>query len=275
MVGSSSLPGRAILFNNAAVAVAEALPVSFDAFISYSSRDKTVADAVCARLESAGIRCWIAPRDVLAGRSYGEAIIEAIHSAKVMVLVFSSNANSSTHIAKEVERAVSHGVAILPFQIENVAPGISLDYFIGSVHWLDAMTPPMEKHLDDLAATVHKLLPLAPGQPGVPAVQPPEIWERSAPGNSPTSTSGVAAPSLINERINERASRAASSKTIWIGLAAVVLAVIVAGLFLLRGSGNSRSADGGDVIAPSPGPGPKSGAIRLSAAINGSTMGRW
>ena len=87
--------------------------VSFDAFISYSSKDKTVADAVCARLESAGVRCWIAPRDVLAGTSYGEAIIDAIHSAKVMVLVFSSHANSSGHIPKEVERAVSNGLAIL------------------------------------------------------------------------------------------------------------------------------------------------------------------
>ena len=133
--------------------------MSFDVFISYASKDKTVADAVCARLESAGIRCWIAPRDVLAGTPYGVAIIEAIQTAKVMVLVFSSNANSSGHIPKEVERAVSKGLAILPFRIEDVAPGKSLDYFIGSVHWLDAMTQPMEKHLDALAATVHKLLP--------------------------------------------------------------------------------------------------------------------
>jgi hypothetical protein len=132
--------------------------VAFDVFVSYASKDKIVADAVCAWLEAVGIRCWIAPRDIVAGRSYGEAIIEAIHDARVMVLVFSSNANASGHIPKEVERAVSNGVPILPFRIEDVAPGKSLDYFIGSVHWLDAMTPPMEKHLDDLAATVHKLL---------------------------------------------------------------------------------------------------------------------
>ena len=115
--------------------------MAFDVFISYASKDKIVADAVCVRLESSGIRCWIAPRDIVAGTSYGEAIIEAIHGAKVMVLVFSSNANASGHIPKEVERAVSNGVAILPFRIEDVAPGKSLDYFIGSVHWLDAMTP--------------------------------------------------------------------------------------------------------------------------------------
>ena len=138
--------------------------MAFDVFISYASKDKIVADAVCARLEASGIRCWIAPRDIVAGTSYGEAIIDAIHGAKVMVLVFSSSANASGHIPKEVERAVSNGVAVLPFRIEDVAPGKSLDYFIGSVHWLDAMTPPMEKHLDDLAATVHKLLPAKAGE---------------------------------------------------------------------------------------------------------------
>jgi hypothetical protein len=37
--------------------------VSFDVFISYASKDKVIADAVCTRLEAAGIRCWVAPRE--------------------------------------------------------------------------------------------------------------------------------------------------------------------------------------------------------------------
>ncbi|MFZ0581665.1 MAG: toll/interleukin-1 receptor domain-containing protein, partial [Candidatus Acidiferrales bacterium] len=164
--------------------------MAFDVFISYASKDKIVADAVCARLEASGIRCWIAPRDIVAGRSYGEAIIEAIHGAKVMVLVFSSSANASGHIPKEVERAVSNGVAVLPFRIEDVAPGKSLDYFIGSVHWLDAMTPPMEKHLDNLAATVHKLLPVKMGETA-PPTDATVMWQRNAAGGA-AATAGAA-----------------------------------------------------------------------------------
>ena len=38
-----------------------------DVFISYSSHDKPIADAVCATVEGKRIRCWIAPRDVQAG----------------------------------------------------------------------------------------------------------------------------------------------------------------------------------------------------------------
>ena len=210
--------------------------MAFDVFISYASKDKIVADAVCVRLESSGIRCWIAPRDIVAGTSYGEAIIEAIHGAKVMVLVFSSNANASGHIPKEVERAVSNGVAILPFRIEDVAPGKSLDYFIGSVHWLDAMTPPMEKHLDDLAATVHKLIPALPGGSGA-AAQPTVMWQHAAHG---TTQAPVAAGAV---RPAARVDPPRASKMIWIGAAVVVvLAVLVTGMMLLRGGASSHSA---------------------------------
>jgi hypothetical protein len=132
--------------------------MAHDVFVSYASGDKPVADAVCGKLEASGIRCWMAPRDVLPGVHYGEAIIDAINDCRIMVLVFSSKANLSGHIPKEIERAVSKGVTVMPLRIEDVAPAKSLDYFIGSVHWLDALTPPLEAHLRTLAANVQTLL---------------------------------------------------------------------------------------------------------------------
>lgn len=146
--------------------------MAHDVFISYSSKDKVIADAVCARLEGRSIRCWIAPRDVQPGQPYGEEIIDAIHSSKAMVLVFSSHANASPHIPKEIERAVSHGVSIIPLRVEAVTPGKSLDYFISSVHWLDAITPPLESHLESLANTILTLLPEERRTPAVVTAQP-------------------------------------------------------------------------------------------------------
>jgi len=78
-----------------------------DVFISYSSRDKLVADAVCATLERNGIRCWIAPRDVLAGDDWPQAIVQAISGARVFVLLFSASSNTSAQIRREVERAAN------------------------------------------------------------------------------------------------------------------------------------------------------------------------
>ena len=170
--------------------------MAHDVFISYASGDKAVADAVCATLESHDIRCWIAPRDVLPGLHYGEAIIDAIHECRIMVLVFSSKANLSGHIPKEIERAVSQGSTIMPLRIEDVLPAKSLDYFIGGVHWLDALTPPLEAHLKRLAANVQTLLArnAPPGDshslPVAPA-PPPATQHAAPPAARPTWTYAV------------------------------------------------------------------------------------
>ena len=132
--------------------------MAHDVFISYSAKNKTTGDAVCATLESNGIRCWIAPRDVVPGMEWSECIIEAIEQARIMVLVLTADANDSPQIRREVERAVNHGVAVLPLRVEDVLPGKALEYFIGNVHWLDALTPPLEAHLQNLAGTIKMLL---------------------------------------------------------------------------------------------------------------------
>jgi uncharacterized RDD family membrane protein YckC len=132
--------------------------MAHDVFISYAADDKATADGVCVTLEARRIRCWIAPRDVLPGMDYAEALIEAIGESRVMVLVFSARSNISNHVRREVEEAASRGIPILPFRIEDVSPSPSLKYYIGAVHWLDALTPPLEKHLEHLAGTVKLLL---------------------------------------------------------------------------------------------------------------------
>jgi TIR domain len=63
--------------------------MAHEVFISYCSKDKNIADAVCAGLEAEKIACWIAPRDVPPGANYGAAIIEAIIETQIMVVFFS------------------------------------------------------------------------------------------------------------------------------------------------------------------------------------------
>ncbi|MGO9774112.1 MAG: toll/interleukin-1 receptor domain-containing protein [Roseiarcus sp.] len=130
----------------------------FDVFISYANADKTTADAVCATLEGSGIRCWIAPRDIVPGSDWSAAIVEALGRCRLLVLVFSANANESTQIRNEVVQAVSNGLPIVPFRIEATVPSKSLAYFMGGVHWLDALTPPLEAHIQTLVMTVRTLL---------------------------------------------------------------------------------------------------------------------
>lgn len=132
--------------------------MAHDVFVSYSSQDKPTADAMVASLEASGIRCWIAPRDILPGTDWGEAIVEGIEEAKTMVLVFSMDSNTSPQVRREIERAVHAVIPVIPFRIEDVQPCRALQYFIGPQHWLDAWTPPLEQHLHRLADTIKALL---------------------------------------------------------------------------------------------------------------------
>lgn len=132
--------------------------MAHDVFISYSSKDKATADAVCNRLETNGIRCWIAPRDIPFGADFPEEIVKAISASRVMVLVFSSNTNNTAQVVREVGCAADHDVIIVPFRIEDVTPSIKLEFFLGVIHWLDAITPPLEQHIDTLVRTIRTIL---------------------------------------------------------------------------------------------------------------------
>lgn len=132
--------------------------MAHDVFVSYENKDKPTADAVVIALEASRIPCWIAPRDVLPGIPFAEAIIEAIDQSSIMVLVLSSRSNESQHVESEVGQAASKRIPILPFRVENVPLSPSMQFWIGKQQWLDASTPPTERHLQQLAKTVNLLL---------------------------------------------------------------------------------------------------------------------
>lgn len=132
--------------------------MAHDVFISYSSKNKAIADAVCAGLEAEKIRCWIAPRDVMPGGNYGESIVHAMAACRVVVLVFSSATNTSPAVLREMERAMHHGLPIIPFRLEDIPMSPGLEFFLASCHWLDAMHPPMEQHIAKLVFATKALL---------------------------------------------------------------------------------------------------------------------
>jgi hypothetical protein len=64
----------------------------------------------------------------------GEALTEALDGCRILVLVFSSGANNSPQVMREVEGAVSRGTPILPFRVEDVKPSKAMAYFLPSIH---------------------------------------------------------------------------------------------------------------------------------------------
>ena len=92
---------------------------AYDVFISYSSKNKAVADALCHFLEEKKIRCWIAPRDILPGQDYAEAIALAMSEVKCFILVYSAFSLASQWVKKETNLAVTREKIIIPFRIED------------------------------------------------------------------------------------------------------------------------------------------------------------
>jgi hypothetical protein len=147
-------------------------------FISHSTEDKDIATTICQRLESDCIKCWIAPRDIQPGSDWTTAILEGIESCQILVQIFSKHANDSDHVYREVAKAFSSRLAVVPFRIEAVSPTSGLSYYLNTVHWLDAVKPPLDPHTSALVERVKELLT------GNAANEPPRV-SQGAFGLSP------------------------------------------------------------------------------------------
>lgn len=161
--------------------------MAHDVFISHSSKDKAIADGICAHLEAAGIRCWIAPRDIAVGDDWPTAIANAIAQSRIMVLIFSTHSNSSAQISRELSLAADSNLVILPFKIDNVVPEPGKRYYLARTHWLDAMNPPTQAQINSLVERVGAILssvgesrfaPKTPSSAPVPATTFPRRQER-------------------------------------------------------------------------------------------------
>lgn len=122
-------------------------------FISYSSSDKDIAEYLCEQLELNGIKCWIAPRNETGGKTYAEAIVVAIKTAEVVLLVSSVSILSSEHVLSEVAIAFDEKKIILPFKIDDSEYNDNYRYYLSRKHWINAFPEPRKK-MNELLETV-------------------------------------------------------------------------------------------------------------------------
>jgi len=123
---------------------------SYDIFISYSSKNKNVADAIVADLEQHGIKCWYAPRDIMPGQEWVSAIKEGIEASKALVLIYTDESNSSRQVMNEVALAFNAGKTIVPFKLTKEQMNSELEYYLTRVHWMDAVSAPLNAHIREL-----------------------------------------------------------------------------------------------------------------------------
>lgn len=169
-------------------------------FISYKTPDLASAERICSSLESQGIACWMAPRDIPPGSDWPSAVMHGIKGAKVMVLVLSAASHSDKQIAREVQNADHEGLSIITLRLDDVSPPDELAYFLRNLQWLDAFDGRFDSALKQLAAVVVT----APAQAATPTAArtgtPKPVGSKTASSNRLTliwSAIGAAAVAVV------------------------------------------------------------------------------
>jgi hypothetical protein len=129
-----------------------------DVFISYAHLDGAVADRLRALLEENGLSCWIAPRDIVPGMTWADAIVEALQQSKIVVLVFSRHANESRQMARELDQADREGVPVVLLRIEEVEPARRIAYYLGNTQWLDVYKGSLADHEGRILVAIRTLV---------------------------------------------------------------------------------------------------------------------
>lgn len=134
--------------------------MKYDVFISYSSHDQKVVEGLCGYLESRGIRCFVAYRDIPHGVVWASAIVEALDESRMMVVVFSDYFNRSEQVDREIELASLDKKNILTFRISDTAFSGVKRYYLQNIHWIDAFPEP-DATFGNLAEAIASLLGVA------------------------------------------------------------------------------------------------------------------
>jgi hypothetical protein len=143
-----------------------------DVFISFSSLDSADAVLLCERLEKEGIICWISTRDVKPGENYQAAIVNAIKTAKIVVLAFSANANASPEVSKELSLASAFKISVIPLRMTEAVPQGAFLYELSTRQWIDAFNK-WDSALEVLVSTAKRMCARSPDAGELPALDKP------------------------------------------------------------------------------------------------------
>lgn len=89
-------------------------------FLSHSSEDIEIVKRIKGSIEKNGIKTWFSEDDIKYGDSYAKAIEDAISKASCFLAILSSNSVQSKWVEKEIDRALNHGVVVIPLLVNDI-----------------------------------------------------------------------------------------------------------------------------------------------------------
>jgi TIR domain-containing protein len=132
--------------------------MAHDVFISHAHKDEQIAHAICEKLESTQVKCWMAKRDMPAGEDWTKATRNAIGSSHLLVLLISENASAAVHIEREMAHAFYTRRLIIPLRLTDTLPRREFLFYLENVRSFDAFGPTAEQQLEAFSTAIHGLV---------------------------------------------------------------------------------------------------------------------
>lgn len=149
-------------------------------FISYSSRNRRIAEAIKSHLQSLHVDCWMAPESIMPGEQWAQSISRTIPQCRLMVLLWTVESMQSEQVINELTLADRSGVMIIPFRVDDIEPEGAFKYYLYKTHWLDAFDG--WKHKLDLLG--ERVLHNLEGPPLAPSTESTVVRRGSAFGRA-------------------------------------------------------------------------------------------
>jgi len=108
-----------------------------DVFISYSREDKDKVTALAERLRASGVPVWMDVGGIDAATMWSEEIVNALDSAKVLLLMVTPAAVNSHNVAKEVILTSERKGHILPVHLEPTQIPAGLKYQLAGIQHIE------------------------------------------------------------------------------------------------------------------------------------------
>jgi tetratricopeptide (TPR) repeat protein len=124
--------------------------MAYDVFISHSNEDNDIALKIYNVLKDNGINCWIDRENIAAGKRWQPQVVDAIKGSKVVLFLYSKNANGSDIIPSEIAIAHKNKKSIIPLRLDNTSYSSDLEIYVGSIQRIDAFPEPIEDYIPKL-----------------------------------------------------------------------------------------------------------------------------
>ena len=201
--------------------------MSPDVFISYSRENQQEVIKLVEYLRAQGVTVWMDESDIHGATMWTKEIVEAIRACSLFILAISRHSTGSKNVVKELALASEREKIILPIYLEQCDIPETMEYQLAGIQNIALHTLDKGKAYEFVHQTIRRL--------GVGQAQS----EDQALGQAEAAPSSGHGNGVSHGHMAPPKAKGGAGK--WIGIAAAVVVLCVAGFFLSQAGNEAPS----------------------------------